>query len=82
VHVTILRRKISTLENTNQNWITTIVLLLIIANWSKPLPKQTGFVGYNLWKTTLKFNPRIFGNTFLDLKRMNMLLTNSKLAKR
>jgi hypothetical protein len=30
----------------------------------------------------LKNNPRIFGNTFLDLKRMNMLLTNLKLAKR
>jgi hypothetical protein len=38
--------------------------------------------GYPDLLLLLLFNRRIFGNMFLDLKRMNMLLTNLKLAKR
>jgi hypothetical protein len=46
------------------------------------LLKKTGFVGYSMWKIIVEHNQRIFGNTFLDLKSINMLLTDLKLAKR
>jgi hypothetical protein len=60
------------------------VTLLLLSSSSSPsssLPSTLSLVvGYNLWKITLIHNPRIFGNTFVDLKRTN-ILTNSKSAK-